>query len=46
MNHHPELQLHLAVVWDEQALVEKECGYHFHAHLAQVQAAACRGEQS
>ena len=46
VHHHPELSLHLAVVWDEQALLEKQCGHHFHAHLAQVQAAACRGKQN
>ncbi|GGL94967.1 hypothetical protein GCM10010840_36270 [Deinococcus aerolatus] len=45
VDHHPELALHLAVVWDEQALLEEQGGHHFHAHLAQAQAAACRGEQ-
>jgi tetratricopeptide (TPR) repeat protein len=45
VNHHPELSLHLAVVWDEQALLEEQCGHHFYAHLAHAQAATCRGEQ-
>ncbi|TSA81430.1 hypothetical protein FNU79_14965 [Deinococcus detaillensis] len=45
VEHHPELSLHLAVVWDEQALLEEQGGHHFHAHLARVQAATCRGEQ-
>jgi len=45
VDHHPELSLHLAVVWDEQALLEEQRGHHFHAHLARVQAAACRTRQ-
>lgn len=45
VDHHPELSLHLAVVWDEQALLEEQDGHHFHAHLARVQAATCRAEQ-
>ncbi|MFB9990827.1 hypothetical protein ACFFLM_02345 [Deinococcus oregonensis] len=41
VDHHPQLSLHLAVVWDEEAALEEQIGHHFHAHWARTQAAAC-----
>lgn len=45
VDHHPDLSLHLAVVWDEEAALEEQLGHHFHAHWARRQAAACRVEK-
>ena len=41
----PELSLHLAVVWDEEALLEEQSGHQFYAHWVRTQAAVCWAKQ-